>query len=173
MSSAAAGLVKLLQHSSLRVRAFAAYGLGKLAFADGVEPLCALLRENADADPFLRHAAVMALYWIAEKYPDAVLARATDASSSVRMAVLLVLRRLEDARVAQFLNDANPLLVVEAARAINDVPIPAAFPELAALVAPPAAAQKNDGPTFSFKAEFWENIPGGAVADLLTQPKVS
>ena len=38
-----------------------------------------------------------------------------------------------DPEVARFLDDADPQLVVEAARAINDVPIEAAMPQLAAL----------------------------------------
>ena len=39
------------------------------------------------------------------------------------MGVLLALRRLADPAVADFLNDREPSLVLEAARAINDVPI--------------------------------------------------
>jgi quinoprotein glucose dehydrogenase len=50
------------------------------------------------------------------------------------LAVLLTLRRLESPEVAGFLNDAEPRLVVEAARAINDMPINAVMPQLAALV---------------------------------------
>ncbi|HLX64223.1 MAG TPA: HEAT repeat domain-containing protein, partial [Planctomycetota bacterium] len=159
------GLIKLLAHESLRVRFFAAYGLGKLQSSAAIEPLCAALRENADKDAFVRHACVMALYWIAEKYPELVIAKGEDASSPVRMAVLLVLRRMEDARIARFLKDKSPLLVLEAARAINDVPIPAAFPELAALAVPPDEGKK-DASSFSFKAEFWENVTGNSVGDL-------
>src|SRR5262249_5856780 len=44
------------------------------------------------------------------------------------------LRRLEKREVARFLNDPEPRLVLEAARAVNDVPINAAMPELAALI---------------------------------------
>ena len=58
---------------------------------------------------------------------------AGDSSPAVRMGVLLALRRLEDPAVAEFLSDADPSLVLEAARAINDVPIDAAMPRLAAL----------------------------------------
>ena len=63
--------------------------------------------------------------------------RRTTPSPAVRMGVLLALRRTDDPDVARFLNDADPLLVVEAARAINDVPIDAAMPKLAALVRRP------------------------------------
>ena len=119
---------------------------------------------------FLRHAGVMALTWIAEKYPELVLAKAADQSVSVRMAVCLVLRRLEDARIAQFLADKNSLVVLEAARAINDVPIPAAFDALAAFAAPAAAKQRapEDLPGgFTFKAEYWEKLQARTYADFL------
>ena len=49
------------------------------------------------------------------------------------MGVLLALRRLGDAEVARFLKDSDPRLVLEAARAINDVPIEGALATLAAL----------------------------------------
>src|SRR6185436_5111048 len=48
--------------------------------------------------------------------------------------VLLAMRRLELPEIAQFLHDSDPLLVVEAARAINDLPINDAMPQLAALI---------------------------------------
>ena len=167
------GLTKLLKHENLRVQFFAAYGLGKLGNSDAIEPLCAMLAENADKDPFVRHAGVMALYWIAAKYPDLVIAKGADASASVRMAVLLVLRRMEDARIAKFLKDASPNLVLEAARAINDVPIPGAFPELAALIVPGAQAREKEKlPSgFSFKAEFWDDIKGKDYKDFIDSPK--
>jgi quinoprotein glucose dehydrogenase len=54
------------------------------------------------------------------------------------MAVLLAWRRNRSAKVAQFLKDAEPRIVLEAARAINDEPIDAAMPALAALIDDPA-----------------------------------
>jgi quinoprotein glucose dehydrogenase len=50
------------------------------------------------------------------------------------MGVLLALRRRQSEHLADFLDDSDPRLVVEAARAIHDVPIPAAMPRLAALI---------------------------------------
>ena len=52
-------------------------------------------------------------------------------SPSARMGVLLAMRRLGDPEIARFLKDADPRLVLEAARAINDVPIDGAMPALA------------------------------------------
>src|SRR5260370_8825062 len=50
------------------------------------------------------------------------------------MAVLLAYRRQGNPDIARFLGDADPNLVLEAGRAINDVPIDPAFPKLAALI---------------------------------------
>ena len=120
-----------LGDSSLRVRFFAAEAVGKLADRASVEPLLELLRENADEDVFLRHAAVYALHRIGAA--EAIFTHRRDASRAVRLAVLLVLRHRLDPRIAVFLEDADPLLVVEAARAIYDGPIDAAMPALAGL----------------------------------------
>ena len=64
----------------------------------------------------------------------AIIRLAKDPAVSVRLASLLAMRRLGMAEIAQFLNDADPKLVVEAARAINDQPIDQALPQLAALI---------------------------------------
>jgi quinoprotein glucose dehydrogenase len=133
----AADLIGWLRDASPRVRFFAAQSLGKLGAREAVEPLFVLLRENADQDVFLRHAAVLALSRIGDG--EAVAAKAGDPDRAVRMAVLLVLRRAADARVAGFLSDADPLLVVEAARAIHDVPIREAYPALATLASLPGS----------------------------------
>jgi quinoprotein glucose dehydrogenase len=127
-------LMCLLGDPSPRVKFFAAIALGKIKTWDksiAVEPLIAMLRENNDADPYLRHAGVMGLVGV--KNPDLLLKQAEDDSSAVRMGVLLALRRLKDPNIARFLTDADPLLVVEAARAIHDVPIPTAMTELASM----------------------------------------
>ena len=125
-------LIALLREEHPRVRFFAAQSLGALAARDAVDPLFELLQENADRDVFIRYAAAWALNRIGDT--DAVRAHARDASRSARLGVLLALRWWGDARVAQFLADADPLLVVEAARAIYDVPIAGASAPLAALL---------------------------------------
>ena len=126
------GFVRLLHDPSPRVRYFAAMGLGKLENPAAVGPLVQLLRENADRDVYLRHAGVWALTQIGD--PATLFQAAKDTSRSVRLAALLVLRRLGFPEIVQFLNDPDPQLVLEAARAINDLPIPAALPQLAALI---------------------------------------
>ena len=85
-----------------------------------------MLRANGDSDPYLRHAGVMGL---AGSGKTAAWMKAIhDESPAARMGVLLALRRLGDPEIARFLNDPDPRLVLEAARAINDVPIAAAMP---------------------------------------------
>ena len=56
-----------------------------------------------------------------------------DDSPAARMGVLLAMRRERDPEIARFLSDSDPRLVLEAARAIHDVPIAAALPRLASL----------------------------------------
>ncbi len=134
-------LGKLLADASPRVRFFAAVAFGKMAgFKDevlpktDVAPLLAMIRENADADTYLRHAGVMGLVHLGDK--DAILAASKDASPSVRLAALLAMRRLEMPEVAGLLSGvdkADPESLLETARAIYDTPIPAAMTALAAL----------------------------------------
>jgi quinoprotein glucose dehydrogenase len=123
----------LLGDDSPRVRYFAAQALGKIGGEDQIDALLNLLDENADADPMLRHAAVMGLAGSSRGSTKALMDHAHHPSPAARMGLLLALRRLLSEQVAVFLNDADPRLVVEAARAIHDAPIPAAMPQLAAL----------------------------------------
>ena len=114
-------LIPLLKSDSLRVRMFAAQALGKLKSKNATQPLFAAIRENKNDDPFLRHAIVTALAQIGDA--DAVDAKAKDESAAVRLAVLLVQRRLGDKRIVQFLSDADLFIRTEAARAIHDLPL--------------------------------------------------
>jgi HEAT repeat protein len=126
-------LVPLLHDAEPRVRFFTALSLGKLGHRPALQPVLAMLRENADRDAYLRHAGVMALVGINDR--AALRTAEGDPSPAVRLAVLLAWRRLGSPEVARFLNDPDPRLVLEAARAINDVPITDALPHLAALAA--------------------------------------
>jgi quinoprotein glucose dehydrogenase len=132
VARAADGLLPLLADASPRVRSFAAMALGKLGRKDAVGPLFEMLRANADQDAWLRHAGVIALVWIGDA--DAIKARISDESSSVRLASLLALRRLNRSEVAAFLEDKDPAIAFEAARAVCDAPVNAAMPALAAML---------------------------------------
>jgi quinoprotein glucose dehydrogenase len=130
------GLLGRLADPSPRVRLYAAMALGKLGRAEATGPLLEMLRANGDKDPYLRHAAVMGL--VGSGDVAALKQAASDGSPAVRMGVLLALRRLTDADVARFLKDSDPRLVLEAARAINDVPIEGALAPLAVLPIAPS-----------------------------------
>ncbi len=125
-------LVTLLEDPAPRVRFFAAQSLGKLGDPDAAPALLELLRRNADADAYIRHAAVYALEKLDNR--TALAAAETDASAAVRLGVILAYRRLQEPRIARFLADTDPYLVREAALAINDEPVKAAMPALAALL---------------------------------------
>ena len=127
-------LVKLLSASGAATEILCRHrGIeAHLGREEAVTPLLAMLRENNDRDAHLRHAAVMGL--VGSHNFGALMAAANDPSPAVRLGVLLSLRRMKFPEIAQFLNDSDPHLVSEAAHAINDVPIPDAYPALASLL---------------------------------------
>jgi quinoprotein glucose dehydrogenase len=124
--------VALLHDPSLRVRFFAALGLGKIAKRDAVPHVAEFLRANNNEDRMLQHAGIMALTWIEDV--EAILKTGEHASPAVRMAALVALRKLNRPEVTRFLADSDPKIVLEAARAIYDTPLPEAFPALALLL---------------------------------------
>jgi quinoprotein glucose dehydrogenase len=142
------GLIKLLTDSSARVRFFAAMSLGKLGRSEAIPAIETMLRQNADKDPYLRHAGAMALTWIGDV--DALINAAKDESSSVRMGALLAMRRLQCSEIAMFLHDRDPWIVLEAARAINDEPVNGAAQDLAMLI--------SETPNFPTTAEEKEAL---------------
>ncbi len=116
---AGANIVPLLKHSDPRVQAAAALAVGQLHLSTGLLFVCQMLATNADADPILRHAGIMAL----AGQPDlsSVAQLNIHPSASVRLAAVVALRKQTDSRVADFLADTDPRVVLEAARAIHDV----------------------------------------------------
>ena len=130
-AEAVSRLARRLSDDSPRVLLFAAIALGKIGSGEAVGPIAEMLRENANRDAHLRHAGVMGLLGTADE--EALRRLAGDEAPSVRLATLLVYRRQGNPEVARFLDDAEPRLVLEAARAINDEPIDGAMAKLAAL----------------------------------------
>ncbi|MFO0800156.1 MAG: PVC-type heme-binding CxxCH protein [Gemmataceae bacterium] len=128
--------------STPRAKFFAAQALGKLRHTPAITLLFGALIENKDADPWLRHACVAALARIGDA--DTVAARSADPNASVRLAVVLVQRRLGDNRVSKFLTDADPLVRAEAARAVHDLPIESEFAALAAVLPNLTAATDDE-----------------------------
>lgn len=130
-------LISLLADESPRVQSMAAIALGKLSRADAVPALLNAADKNADADPYLRHALVMGLAGAQGAGVDAIVSARQHNSRAARMAALLSLRRLADSRVELFLEDSDPFLVTEAARAIYDLPIESSLGKLAQKIEQP------------------------------------
>lgn len=130
-----ATLIGQLKTGTPREQFFAAIALGHLQSSAAIPALADLLAANQDNDPMLRHAAAMGLTGAADRAEVKKLAAHT--SRSVRLGVVLALRRWQDPEIAKFLNDGDPDVVLEAARAIHDLPIADAMPALAALADQP------------------------------------
>mgnify|MGYP003111522581 CR=1 FL=1 len=129
--NAADSLIALTTHQNDRVKFYAAQALGRLKHENAIEPLLAMIEANNDQDLYLRHAAVLALARIGKAEP--ILALANNENRSLRIAAVLVLRKLQDPKISIFLSDKDEYIVTEAARAINDdLSIEAALPALAA-----------------------------------------
>jgi quinoprotein glucose dehydrogenase len=138
-------LSSLMKDKDSRVRLYAALTYGRwISLMAGSEkgiseslaselrkPYLELLRENANADAYLRHAGAVGLASIGK--PKVLMTDFTDKSTPVRLGILLALRRLGSPEVSKFLTDPESRLVAEAARAIHDVPIPEAMSQLASL----------------------------------------
>jgi len=132
-NNAGKNLISLLGHQNARVRFFAAQAIGRIAEKSAVQPLLTMLEANNDEDLYLRHAAVLALSRIGETAP--IIALADSKNRSLRIAAVLVLRRLQNEHLALFLRDQDEYIVTEAARAINDDwSIEPALPALASLL---------------------------------------
>jgi quinoprotein glucose dehydrogenase len=114
------------------VKFFAAQGLARVPSNGAIPGLVALARDAADGDPYLRHAAARALAACADR--KALAGAAKNAPTAVRRAVVLALRHQKSADVASFLDDSDAGIVLEAARAINDVPLEGGFAKLAGLI---------------------------------------
>ncbi len=134
--------VRLLADPAARPRFFAALGLAKLGRPEAFPFVVSMLRANDNRDPYLRHAGISAL--VAAKDPAALIRLREDRSPAVRAAAVVALRRMEHAGVAEFLRDSEATVVLEAARAINDLPIAAALPQLADLLADRERLQRQE-----------------------------
>lgn len=123
-------LIAALGDPAARVAFQAALALSRLPAARALAGLLELLVRNDDADRYLRHAAVLALSRLADA--DALARLADHANRSVRLGAVLALRRQASPGLARFLADADFQVAAEAARAIWDVRVEAALPDLAA-----------------------------------------
>jgi quinoprotein glucose dehydrogenase len=130
IASAAPRLRQMLGEGAPRPAYFAGIALGRLKDAEAIEPLIKMLEANAGADPMLRHAGIMGLVGCATA--EDLTGRAAHMQTPARLAAVVALRKRQAPEVAFFLKDADRRVVVEAARAIHDMPIVDATAALAA-----------------------------------------
>ncbi|MBL9205864.1 MAG: HEAT repeat domain-containing protein [Opitutaceae bacterium] len=121
-----------LRDADPRVVFFAAQSLGKLRRNDAVPVLIDALRKNDDQDVLIRHAIVVALARLGPH--PALAAMAEDPSRAVRLGGLLAARRSRDPALTVYLEDADPVVVTEAAHAVHDLPVVSGLPALAAML---------------------------------------
>lgn len=127
-------VIKAMEDSSPRVRSFAAQAVAKLAGPVAFEGIVKLLWQNNGNDRVLQHVGAMALAKSATL--DQRIAASKDVFPSVRKAAAVAFRMRGEAEIAGLLKDSDALIALEAARAINDLPIVEAQPALAALGEP-------------------------------------
>ena len=125
-------IAKLLSDSSARVQYHAIMALGNLKVAGALSNVVGRLAENKNTDPAIRHAGIT--YLVSAAKASAIAKLSEHKNSDVRRAAVVALRRKGAGEIADFLQDDNPLVVAEAARAIHDVPIPVALGKLAELI---------------------------------------
>lgn len=113
-------LTPLLEDPSQRVRIQALLGLGRLRDSVATEAILELLarKEHHIGMTALRHAGTIALAGAAPTVRLAALAK--HESLFVRTCASLALGRRGDPAIAAFLDDADPVLAADAARAIHD-----------------------------------------------------
>lgn len=135
-------LSKRLNDESARVRSLAAIAISRLRLQKTgiakhviVTQLCRMLSSNRDKDSVVRHSAALALS--KRVTSSGLIEAAEEASPAARMGIALALRRQKSKELARLLNDPEPRIALEAARAIHDEPITKAMPQLAALADQP------------------------------------
>ncbi|MAS92074.1 MAG: hypothetical protein CMO55_02665 [Verrucomicrobiales bacterium] len=134
-------LVAALADESARVQSFAAIGVGKCRIATALPDLIGLLAANDNKDLFLRHACVQGMWYLNER--EKILKEIHNESTAVRLGVVLTLRKLNDPRVKYFLKDEAKEVRAAAIRAINDLDLTTALPDLAEEILPFAKAEEG------------------------------
>jgi len=147
-----AALIERLGDENLHVRAAAAIAVGQLGTGSRavVDALVAMAERDSsgevgrdDGDPHLRHAIVMGFAAAVDAPTRADLV--AHGSAAVRLVDCLAMRRCRDGQLVRFLADSDPRIVLEAARAIHDLPMEPLLPALAACATyQPPQSQMDD-----------------------------
>ncbi|MBX2850438.1 MAG: HEAT repeat domain-containing protein [Phycisphaeraceae bacterium] len=122
---------ELLLDSSAIVQYHAAIALGKVGSDNNIGSLLDLLDINNNDDVAIRHAASYGLSLIGDA--EEIVIQMKRRGSAARLGAVLALRHLDSPLLADFLNDEDPMVAAEAARAIYDKRVMDAMPALAAL----------------------------------------
>ncbi len=126
-------LAGALKDDSARVRFFAANAMASLKLAYLVPNLLEMLANNKDQDAYLRVIGAHALAsTLTEEQFSSLL---TQENSSVRLAIVVALRRMKSDLLQQFLDDPSPKVSDEAIRGIHDQMLEKSRPAVAALLA--------------------------------------
>ena len=96
---------------------------------NALDEIIAMLEQNDNTDVYLRHAAVVALS--KTQYAASMANLQNHPSAAVRLAAVLVLRRMESRFLADYLSDEDDGVATEAARAIHDGRVESAMAILA------------------------------------------
>ena len=113
------------------VRYSACMALSRMEEVDGLELAIDFLVDKKNQEPTLRHAGMMLL---GRAPAESIAELAGHANRTVRLAAIVALRRQRNPSVSMFLTDQDLGVLLEAARAIYDVPLDDAMAELAELV---------------------------------------
>jgi len=162
-TTASPALVAALTDAAPRVRFFATEALGRIGASAAITPIAGMLAADDAQDVYLRTAGIHALASIGDA--DAIAALAMHPSAAVRLAAVVALRRLADPGVAGFIADTDPLVVTEAARAINDEGgILPALPALAAALAGPVRNEAFQRRAISANLRVGDGISARRIA---------
>lgn len=169
LRAAIPALMRATGDESLRVRASAATALGRFRAGEAVPAVVGMLAENDGADVFLRHAGVLALARIGDR--ESTLRLANEPQVELRLCAALVLRRWKDPAIERLLSDPDDRVVIEAARAINDLPIPEAMPGLVRLSDRFRSAETRPAAGERFVRERWTGVADASSLDLLVETR--
>lgn len=132
-------LTAAVASQDLRRAGFAAVTLGTVGQTSDSKALLQLLDRNNNADPVVRHQAIMGLTAIAERDPTALLSDLISGSSPQKLALAVVMRNLKRTTVSILLADDDPTVVAEAARTVLAIGSRSELEQLAAKLALPAS----------------------------------
>jgi HEAT repeat protein len=102
-------LKSLLISENSRVKFYATEALGKLGDKSAISNILSMIDKNKDEDVYLRHAGVFALSKLGAE--SEMVALAGNKSKSLRLAAVLVLRRLKSDKIQVFLQDEYEFIV--------------------------------------------------------------